>query len=86
MSIELAKVPAPIRRKAAQHLESIRGTPMAPNAANARLADEVWPIYRPDLEEVAYYEFSVDLGSRAEPARHIGGRALRAARHGAQDG
>ena len=63
MSIELAKVPAPIRRKAAQHLESIRGTPMAPNATNARLADEVWPIYRPDLEEVAYYEFSVELGS-----------------------
>ena len=63
MSIELAKVPAPMRRKAAQHLESIRGTPMAPNAANARLANEVWPIYRPDLEEVAYYEFSVELGS-----------------------
>ena len=63
MSIELAKVPVPIRRKAAQHLESIRGTPMAPNAGNARLANEVWPIYRPDLEEVAYYEFSVELGS-----------------------
>lgn len=63
MSIELAKVPAPMRRKAAQHLESIRGTPMAPNAANARLANEVWPIYRPDLEEIAYYEFSVELGS-----------------------
>jgi len=63
MSIALAKVPAPIRRKAAQHLESIRGTPMAPNAANARLANEVWPIYRPDLEETAYYEFGVELGS-----------------------
>ena len=62
MSIELAKVPAPLRRKAAQHLESVRGTPMAPNADNASLANEVWPIYRPDLEEVAYYEFSVDLG------------------------
>jgi hypothetical protein len=63
MSIELARVPAPIRRKAAQHLESIRGTPMAPDAASARLGDEVWPIYRPDLEEIAYYEFSVELGS-----------------------
>jgi hypothetical protein len=63
MSIDLANVPAPIRRRAAQHLESIRGTPMAPNAANARLVDEVWPIYRPDLDEVAYYEFGVDLGS-----------------------
>ena len=63
MSIELAKVPLPIRRKAAQHLESIRGTPMAPNARNAHLSDEVWPVYRPDLEEVAYYEFGVELGS-----------------------
>lgn len=63
MSIELSRVPVPIRRKAAQHLESIRGTPMAPNAGMARLADEAWPIHRPDLEEVAYYEFAVDLGS-----------------------
>ena len=63
MSIELAKVPLPIWRKAAQHLESIRGTPMAPNARNAHLSDEVWPVYRPDLEEVAYYEFGVELGS-----------------------
>src|SRR4029077_8230229 len=61
--IPINKIPTPIRRKAAQHLESIRGTPMAPNAANARLADEVWPIYRPDLEEVAYYEFGVELGT-----------------------
>jgi hypothetical protein len=67
MSIELAKVPMPIRRKAAQHLESIRGTPMAPNASAARLTDEVWPIHRPDLDEVAYYEFAVDLG--AGPSR-----------------
>lgn len=63
MSIELSKVPLAFRRKAAQHLESIRGTPMAPNAVNAGLADEAWPIYRPDLEEVAYWEFGVELGS-----------------------
>lgn len=62
MSIELSKVPLAFRRKAAQHLESIRGTPMAPNAANAALADEAWPIYRPDLEEVAYWEFGVEMG------------------------
>ena len=36
---------------------------MAPNAANARLADDVWPVYRPDMDEVAYYQFAVDLGS-----------------------
>ena len=63
MSVALASIPVPIRRKAAQHLESVRGTPMAPNAANARLADDVWPVYRPDLDEVAYYQFAVELGS-----------------------
>jgi hypothetical protein len=64
MAIDQSKVPVAIRRRAAQHLESIRGTPMAPYAESARLGREVWPIYRPDLEEVAYYEFSVELGSR----------------------
>jgi hypothetical protein len=63
MAIDQSKVPVGIRRRAAQHLESIRGTPMAPNADGARLGSEVWPIYRPDLDEVAYYEFSVELGS-----------------------
>ena len=50
MSIELAKVPAPIRRKAAQHLESIRGTPMRRRgqrpAGRRRLAD-LSPRYSP---------------------------------------
>jgi hypothetical protein len=63
MSLEQAIVPTAIRRRAAQHLESIRGTPMAPFADGARLSEEVWPIYRPDLEEIAYYEFTVDLRS-----------------------
>jgi len=65
MAIEQAKVSTAIRRRAAQHLESIRGTPMAPFADAATLSDEVWPIYRPDLEDVAYYEFTIELGSNA---------------------
>lgn len=64
MAIDQSKVPTAIRRRAAQHLESIRGTPMAPGADGASLGSDVWPIYRPDLDEVAYYEFSVDLGGR----------------------
>jgi len=65
MAIDQARIPTPIRRRAAQHLESIRGTPMAPFADGATLGNDVWPIYRPDLEEVAYYEFTVELGSKA---------------------
>ena len=65
MAIDQARIPTPIRRRAAQHLESIRGTPMAPFGDGATLGNDVWPIYRPDLEEVAYYEFTVELGSKA---------------------
>jgi hypothetical protein len=61
MVLEQAKVPTAIRRRAMQHMESIRGTPMAPHADNARLANEIWPIYRPDLDEIAYYEFAIEL-------------------------
>ena len=64
MAIDQSKVPTAIRRRAAQHLESIRGTPMAPQVDEARLGSDVWPIYRPDLDDVAYYEFSVELGGR----------------------
>ena len=63
MAIDHRDVPTPVRRRAAQHLESIRGTPMAPNAQRARLGAVVWPIFRPDLDEVAYYEFGVEIGS-----------------------
>ncbi|HYN50818.1 MAG TPA: hypothetical protein VES62_07815 [Thermoleophilaceae bacterium] len=38
---------------------------MAPLADGATLASEVWPIYRPDLEEIAYYEFTVPVGPAA---------------------
>lgn len=64
MTLEQSVAPA-IHRMAAQHLESIRGTPMAPHADRARISG-VQPIYRPDLEEVAYYEFTVDLGVRIQ--------------------
>jgi hypothetical protein len=36
---------------------------MAPLASAARLGDQVWPIYRIDLDDVAYYEFTVELGA-----------------------
>jgi hypothetical protein len=63
MAIDSSKVPMELRRRAAQHLESLKGTPMAPNGDGAVIGSEVWPIYRPDLDEPAYYEFTVELAS-----------------------
>ncbi len=61
--IKQAEVPIELRRKAAQYLESLRSTEMAPEAALASLSDEVCPIFRPDVDGVAYYEFEVNLGT-----------------------
>ena len=61
--IKQAEVPIELRRKAAQYLESMRSDKMAPEAALASLSDEVCPIFRPDVDGVAYYEFEVDLGT-----------------------
>lgn len=59
--IKQAEVPIELRRKAAQYLESIRSTEIAPEATLASLSDEVCPIFRPDVDGVAYYEFEVNL-------------------------
>ena len=65
MRIPASQVPAAVRRRAAQHLESVRETEIGVNARRARLTDEVGTILRPDLTDVAYYEFEVDLGNPA---------------------
>lgn len=58
MRINQNKVPIELHRKAAQHIESIRETEMGKGTENVELGDEVCPIFRPDLEGVAYYEFA----------------------------
>jgi hypothetical protein len=58
--IAASQVPQAVRRRAAQHLESVRETEMGVNARRARLAGEVSPIRRPDKTTVAYYEFEVE--------------------------
>jgi hypothetical protein len=63
MRIPASKVPVPVRRRAAQHLEAVRDNEMGVRARRARLADQVLPIYRPDLKDPAYYEFEVELGA-----------------------
>jgi hypothetical protein len=55
-------VPIEWRRKAAQHLESVRGTPMAPPGSEAaEIVGDACPIYRPDIDAVAYWEFEVSV-------------------------
>lgn len=66
MRVPLAEVPIELRRKAVNHLESLRGTPMAPpGTAGAEIVGEACPIYRPDLGDVAYWEFEVAVAGEA---------------------
>jgi len=69
LEIPLKKVPLEARRLAARHLESVRHAGLVDNAAALRLGDAV-PVYRPDLDEVAYWEIRI-------AGRAGGGRALR---------
>jgi hypothetical protein len=57
--IGLADVPLSLHRRAAQLLEEMRSNPSAPGWERAQLVPLVTPLYRPDIEEVAYYEFLV---------------------------
>jgi hypothetical protein len=51
-------------RLAAQLIEEVRGTDMAPGWETAHLGSDVRPLYRPDVEGVAYYEFPVEVASQ----------------------
>ena len=56
----ISKIPLDLQLKAAQYLEDVRNTEVAPTwKEDARLALNVFPLYRPDVEGVAYYEFRV---------------------------
>jgi hypothetical protein len=57
----VSQVPLAVRRRAARRLESVRETEMGVNARTARLALVASPIFRPDVTDVAYYEFEVEL-------------------------
>lgn len=55
------EVPTHLHRLAAQLLEDVRDTEMAPGwGRGAKLSAVVTPLYRPDIAAVAYYEFSVE--------------------------
>lgn len=58
MRVSVDAVPRETWRRVARHLEAVRGS-LGQGAENARLADDVCPIHRPDIECVAYWEFEV---------------------------
>jgi hypothetical protein len=58
MRVSVESVPRETWRRVARHLESVRGS-LDQDADDAYLGDEVCPIYRPDIECVAYWEFEV---------------------------
>jgi hypothetical protein len=74
MRVKIQEVPLHLRRRAANHLESIRGTPMAPGADTARIGDMACPVYRPDIKEVAYWEIEIK-GLKQTRARGHEGRS-----------
>lgn len=76
MRMSMRDVPLPVRRLAAQHLESLRGTELMNGMEDARLADTVVPIHRPDIDGVAYYEFAVTSGRDAGSALRLATRGL----------
>lgn len=74
MRMKLQESPKDLWRRAAQKLESVRGTPMAPGAEGARLGDQACPVYRPDINGIAYWEFEI-VGLKATAAREHEGRS-----------
>jgi hypothetical protein len=60
--VPLSEVPIAAHRYAGQLLEHVRGAEVAPGWSGARLGSPARPLYRPDVEGIAYYEFPVLVG------------------------
>lgn len=69
----LAEVPQAVLRRATEFLEELRGSDLAPEWQNARVNPTARILYRPDRQEPAYYEFTVEkpVGAGYEPAGFI---------------
>jgi hypothetical protein len=72
MRVKLKEIPQEVWRRVANKLESIRGTPMAPGGDNASIGDLACPIYRPDIEGVAYWEFEIAGLKKIQTREHEG--------------
>lgn len=66
MRVPVREVPLEVRRAAAQHLESLRGTELMRGLEFARLGEEAVPIHRPDVDGIAYWEFWVVGGGQIQ--------------------
>lgn len=69
MSIAWRTVPSVIRRRVAQHSENLQASGLGQASNRLALADQVWPLFRPDVEGVAYYEFTLSAASRGTGQR-----------------
>src|SRR5688572_29610475 len=92
MRVPQTEVPIEFRRKALEHIESVRDTEMAPAGTElAEVVCDVCPIYRAEVEEVSYWEFEVALagasasGMLATSAAAARGELLESVRASAAD-
>ncbi len=53
-------LPLDLHRRVAQLVEEMRGTELAPGWELARLGERVRPLYRPDVEGIAYFEVEIE--------------------------
>lgn len=58
-SLSLGEVSRGVFKRAGQFLEDMRYDTAASNWKNASLGKRVYALYRPDIEDVAYYEFPI---------------------------
>jgi hypothetical protein len=59
MRTKLSEVPIELLRRAAMRLEALRGSVLGAGLREAFIGDLACPIYRPDLTDVAYWEFEI---------------------------
>jgi hypothetical protein len=68
MRVDVLETPVGLRRRAAQHLESVRYGGLATKIDGAVLGRQACPIYRPDVDGVAYWEYEVTGLGRRDPS------------------
>jgi hypothetical protein len=58
--IRATEVPQAVVRRATEFLEELRGSDLTPEWHDARVNPDARILYRPDIQEPAYYEFTVE--------------------------
>ncbi len=74
MRVKFQDSPLECRRRVANKLASIQDTELANGEKNLTLGDSVCPIYRPDMKNVAYWEYEV-IGLKSSTAREHEGKS-----------